>query len=281
MRIIRCRCLPLLLAFGVTLGPSCALERPERFPAYYPSAEEATAAEAALEAATQALAEGKLEDAAEGTREAARLIPTSAKPIVLRAVIAEQQGRTAEAVDLYREALAWDPAESRALAALDRLQAPRYGDVITQYEDQLVLLTNQSREAEGVAALKPHPALAEVARGHSEAMRDLDFFSHESPKRGCRTLLGRFLKRFEGNPARLGENLSRRYTRPDPALNEGNIARSHAELMASPGHRANILNSDFVYVGVGIAVNPESDYWITEVFMKPRAAKNAVAIMPK
>jgi len=69
----------------------------------------------------------------------------------------------------------------------------------------------------------------------------------------------------------VGENISRRWRRPERALNHENIALSHGELMMSTGHRRNILHPDAVYLGIGIATNPQGDYWITQLFMTPRS----------
>ncbi len=248
-----------------------SVERPDPFPARHPSTPERAAAEEALLAATELLHQGKLDAAEEETRKASRLTPTAAAPHVLAGMIAEQRGRKAKAVDHYREALAWNPDESRALAALERLEAPRYADIVSQYAAQLVDLINEERTAENLLPLKPHPVLAEVAYAHSCAMRDLGFFSHTSPRRGEETATDRFLRRFDGKPRLLGENISRRWRHPERALNPENIVRSHAELMMSTGHRRNILNPDLVYIGIGIATNPQGDYWITQVLMTPRS----------
>jgi len=272
------RLVPRLLITPVMLAGAgqlqAAVERPSPFPAYVPSAQDAADAQAALQAASDALTAGKLDEAETNARRASELIPTSAAPVLLLALIAEQRGDTEDAIDLYREALAWAPNAPKPLEALERLQAPRYADVVTPFEDQLVRLINETRASLQLTTLKPHPALAEVARAHSEAMRDLGFFAHESPKPGYHSTMDRFLKRFDGLPTHLAENITRRYWRPGPALTEQMIALSHQEFCGSPGHRANMLGKDFVYVGVGIAVNPEGDYWVTELFMNPRPAKD-------
>jgi uncharacterized protein YkwD len=277
------RLVPRLLITPVVLAGAARLpaeaSRPNPFPAYSPSAQEAADAQAALQAATEALTGGKLDEAQANARRASELIPTSAAPILLLAMVAEQRGETADAIDLYREALAWAPNAPRPVEALERLQAPRYADTVTPFEEQLVRLINETRESLQLGTLKPHPALAEVARAHSEAMRDLNFFAHESPRPGYHTAMDRFLKRFDGYPSHIAENISRRYWRPGPALTEQMIALSHQEFLGSPGHRANMLGKDFVYVGVGIAVNPEGDYWVTELFMNPRPSKNMRMIL--
>ncbi len=240
-----------------------------RFPSADPSAKCCLAALKAMETATELIAQRKLAEAAKYAAAAAELTPVSAAPHVLSGIILEQQDRPAEAADEFREALAWDPDESRALAALERLQAPRYADTATQFEVQLFHLINEARETEGVKPLKLHPVLSSVAREHSGNMRDLGFFAHESPCPGCRTSLDRYLRCFDCQPRLIGENVCRRWTRPEPALTEANIDDSHQDLMASPGHRRNILYPDFVYVGIGIATNAQGDYWITEMFTAP------------
>lgn len=269
-----------VLASALFLPPGLArgTERVQPFPAYYPSPQEKLDSTAAMVEAVGALSEGELEKAVEQAREAVRLTPTAASPHFILGMAAEQGERVEDAIGEYRETLAWNPEESRAVAALERLEAPRHGDVVEPFEEQMVRLMNQARAEAGVPELKPHPALRDVARGHSAAMRDLGFFSHTSPKRGHTKAIDRFLERFDGNPKAIGENVSRRWTRPEPALNEANILRSHIELMNSPGHRANILGAAFVYVAVGIATNPQGDYWITQMFMTPRSRKSAAPV---
>jgi len=259
----------LLIGLLLAACTTCLAARPSLFPTMEPCAADCLAAQTALEQALDLLSHAKLDEAAKLAEAAAQRLRNSAAPHVLLGLLLEQQQRPAGAADAYREALAWDPDEPRALARLERLKAPRFGDVVSQYELQLFRAINDSRRAEGVPALKPHPILTEVARGHSTAMRDLGFLEHESPKPGEKTALDRFLRCFDGKPRLIGENVARRWTRPQPALDEANVARTHEELLASPVHRKNLLCPDFVYVGVGIAVNPEGDYWVTEVFMTP------------
>jgi uncharacterized protein YkwD len=251
-----------------------------RFPVCEPSVGECLAAARAMELATEFVASGKLDEAEKHALAASVLAPTLTAPRVLVGIIREQQGRATEAADAYREALAWNPDESRALAALERLKAPRFADAAGEREFQLLQLTNEARRSEGLRPLKPHPVLALVAREHSAAMRDLGFFGHESTKPGCKTAFDRFLKHFDRLPRELGENVCRRWKRPESALTEANIALSHEELVGSPGHRRNILHPGFTYVGIGIAVNEYGDYWVTEMFMTPPASAAASAPPP-
>lgn len=49
----------------------------------------------------------------------------------------------------------------------------------------------------------------------------------------------------------------------------GSIAEAHAELMASPEHRAIILDPRWTVVGLG-AVDDGSLWWVTQDFLQPR-----------
>jgi len=260
---LACPFVVLLIAVAAGAGGT------KLFPTCEPSADCRLAALRAMVEAAELLADRKLAEAARQAAAAAQLMPASASPHVLSGLALEQQERRDEAVAEYREALAWDPDESRALAALERLHAAAYTDTVTPFEVQLFHLINEARQAEGVKALKAHAILAKVAREHSDTMRDLGFFAHESSKPGYKTGQDRFLRRFDCPPQWIGENIARRWMRPERALQEANIAEAHCDLLASSGHRRNILHPDFAYVGIGIATNDHGDYWITEMFMTP------------
>ncbi len=121
------------------------------------------------------------------------------------------------------------------------------------------LLNTSRMESAGAAPLRFNDLLAEVARGHSRAMRDRGFFSHTDPSGdGLRERLRRAGVQFSA----AAENLVQISNRTDPATT------AHLELMASPGHRANILDRRFTEVGVGIAQQGDS-YWVTQVFVSP------------
>ena len=42
-----------------------------------------------------------------------------------------------------------------------------------------------------------------------------------------------------------------------------------AAWMSSPGHRANILNADYRFTGIGIAVDEDGAVYFTQVFLTP------------
>jgi uncharacterized protein YkwD len=109
-------------------------------------------------------------------------------------------------------------------------------------------LVNGERARFGESALIEDPHLRSAADGHSRDMDARDYFEHVSP--GGQTLLMRvqasgFIP--NGNVGyTIGENI---------AWGTLWLGTPHAIVqawMASPGHRANILNGSFRYTGVGI-----------------------------
>ncbi len=129
-----------------------------------------------------------------------------------------------------------------------------------QVEAQSADLVNRARNAETVSPqLATDQLLAEIARAHSEAMRDRGFFSHVDPD-------GKRLRdrlRAAGVPFRsAGENLAQVQGSADPA------GQAHQMLMGSPSHRGNILSKKYRTIGVGVA-KAGGTYWITQVFVQP------------
>ena len=91
-------------------------------------------------------------------------------------------------------------------------------------------------------------------------MASHDFVAHESPTSGNATA------RLEAAGIRSGlvlENIGRGYS-------AGEI---HRGLLASPGHRANVVNPDVTHVGVGVVAAPEGSrnaYLVTELLASMR-----------
>ncbi len=128
-----------------------------------------------------------------------------------------------------------------------------------QVESILSDLVNQARSSSGVSPeLIVDPAVSQVARAHSEAMRDRGFFSHADPE-------GNKLRdrlRAAGVSFRsAGENLAQVGGASDPA------GMAHRMLMDSNSHRTNILSEDFSVMGIGVAQRG-SEYWITQIFLE-------------
>ena len=106
-------------------------------------------------------------------------------------------------------------------------------------EAEMLVLINKERKLMGLQPLTADPEMRVVARKHSADMFARGYFSHHSPE-------GR--DPFDRMSAEkvpfltAGENLALAQT----------LQIAHEGLMKSPGHRANILNSTFGKVGIGI-----------------------------
>ncbi len=107
-------------------------------------------------------------------------------------------------------------------------------------ERDLLALANSARAAARLAPLRWDVGLAKVARAYSREMADSGLVGHISPSSG--SPVDR-VRRAGMNPALLLENIAREYS----------AASAHRGLMASPGHRANILEARATHVGVGVA----------------------------
>lgn len=106
-------------------------------------------------------------------------------------------------------------------------------------EQHMLELVNQERARAGSPPLEWDESIAEVARAHSRDMWERGYFSHINPD-------GKdpFDRMREQNIHFLaaGENIA---LAPTTAL-------AHRGLMNSPGHRRNILDSNFRRVGIGV-----------------------------
>lgn len=102
---------------------------------------------------------------------------------------------------------------------------------------------NNTRERQGLPLLQWDNAAATVAEGHSRDMADHGFVGHTSPRTG--DVEARFNKAGL-TTAVLRENVARGY----------GPRGIHDSLMASPGHRVNILSDDVTHVGIGAVIGP-------------------------
>ena len=133
-----------------------------------------------------------------------------------------------------------------SVASYVRPQAVAAWDVGTfnsQSEKDLIALTNRSRAAAGLRALKVDSTLTSVARWRSKDMITNDYFSHDIPG------YGRVFKKLDakGYCYKLaGENIGWN-TYPDDLA----TAAIHKMFMDSSGHRKNILGRAWDVIGVG------------------------------
>jgi uncharacterized protein YkwD len=123
------------------------------------------------------------------------------------------------------------------------------------FEAELFELVNQERIERGLNALTYDFSLVPVARGHSQEMLEMGYFSHVSPNTGT---LGDRLNTAGVSYTSAGENLA--YA-PDVGI-------AHRGLMQSEGHRANVLEPSFERIGIGILSAPDGTIMVTQLFAK-------------
>lgn len=120
-------------------------------------------------------------------------------------------------------------------------------------EEAMIVLVNKERTNLGIAPLTLDAKLQGIARFHSEDMFKRGYFSHYSPE--GETVADR-AERFSVSFSIIGENLAFA-----PSLD-----LAHDGLMKSPGHRANILSTDFRKIGIGIMDGGIYGKMFTQVF---------------
>jgi len=125
---------------------------------------------------------------------------------------------------------------------------------LTADEQEVFELINAKRVANGLAALKIDDELQNVARIKAQDMVNKNYFSHNSPTYGSPFDM---IKSFGIRYKTAGENIA------------GNSSNSSAvnAWMDSEGHRANILNSNFNYTGIGIVSSPKYGKIYVQMFM--------------
>lgn len=161
------------------------------------------------------------------------------------------------------------PRRLMPLNAALHLDAPV---VEEQEEADLIVAINNERKSRGLDPLTLDPLLTVTARAHSREMCSLDYFNHKSPNHAHLTPLDRYLDGLrawgEGQPhaALVGENIFYASVTDDVY----NASYAHARLMASPGHRANILEPRFTKVGVGLYRDNAGRFWVTEMFLRDK-----------
>jgi len=119
----------------------------------------------------------------------------------------------------------------------------------------ILCLINRERTSAGERALVPVAPLEAAAQGHSDDMGYGDYFEHISPDGetpSARMRAAGYLKGVQSYE--VGENI---------AFGTSWLATPRAIVagwMASPGHRANILDRDYRDTGIGACAHPPASF---------------------
>jgi uncharacterized protein YkwD len=126
----------------------------------------------------------------------------------------------------------------------------------TQPETDVVNLLNQLRAGMSLSQLKCDDKATQAARGHSQNMCDLDFFSHDDP---LGQDAGDRLKAVGATFTGWGENIAMGYKTPEAV---------HQAWIDSPGHYKNLIKATWTRIGVGyVLCNSKTPYW-TQNFLR-------------
>ena len=122
-------------------------------------------------------------------------------------------------------------------------------------ERYMLTLVNEERTSRGLDALQLELNLNQSADTHSDWMIEADTFSHTGAGGSSATQRMRDADMDLSGGWRTAENLAAVSVQgTDSYFDE--VARMHTNLMNSDGHRANILNPDLDYIGIGISLGP-------------------------
>jgi uncharacterized protein YkwD len=126
-----------------------------------------------------------------------------------------------------------------------------------QFAEQMLALMNQERTAVGLPALVMQNDRSEVAGWRSDDMASRGYFAHVNPDGiGAPELLDQYPIVYRV----MGENIARSTYPADQV-----IGIVHRALMASEGHRANVLEPRFGRVGIAAARTGDT-FYVTVIF---------------
>jgi len=125
---------------------------------------------------------------------------------------------------------------------------------LTAEEQQMLNLVNGERTKLGLPAFKADLELTKLARMKSQDMINRNYFSHQSPTYGSPFDM---MTKYGVSYRTAGENIA----------GNGSVSGAHTSLMNSPGHRANILKTDFNYIGIGIVKGGQYGMMFTQMFV--------------
>lgn len=121
-------------------------------------------------------------------------------------------------------------------------------------EKEVFDLINKQRTNNGLQALKVDEEVQRVARIKAQDMVDNNYFSHNSPTYGSPFEM---LKSFKVSYQSAAENIA------------GNSSNSGAvtSWMNSSGHKANILNGNYTYTGIGVVSSSKYGKVFVQMFI--------------
>ncbi|MCA0989814.1 CAP domain-containing protein [Guptibacillus hwajinpoensis] len=146
------------------------------------------------------------------------------------------------------------PSESNQAEQAEPTKETEAETGLSEFEQQVVNLTNEERAKAGLSALEVDTELSKVAQAKSEDMRDNNYFAHNSPTYGSPFDM---MNQFGVDYQSAGENIAKGQQTPEEVVNAW---------MNSEGHRKNIMNGSFTHIGVGYV--EEGNIWTQQFIGK-------------
>jgi hypothetical protein len=151
----------------------------------------------------------------------------------------------------------------RAVLALSILLAPAAWSEtpnLPTVEGRIIELCNEVRKQNGLGPLLPSNSLHTAAVKHSQDMWSGKFFAHTNPQTPANTLSAR-VRLAGGTSLACAENIYK-----CEGYKVDQVAKGAVDAwLASPGHRANLLNPKYNRIGVGV-VGEKNTYVFTQDF---------------
>lgn len=176
---------------------------------------------------------------------------TATKPVVTQQTaakpVATQQTATKPVVT---QTTAAKPAATQQAAP----SSTTASSSVSSYEQKVVELVNVERQKAGLSSLTLDSAISNIARMKSTDMATNNYFAHQSPTYGS---AGEMLTKYGIKWSAWGENIASGQRTPQEVV---------TAWMNSPGHKANIMSTNFSKIGVGYAVNSNGTPYWTQMF---------------
>jgi uncharacterized YkwD family protein len=179
--------------------------------------------------------------------------PKAEAPVEEKAEAPEAEAPVEEKTEAPAETEA-APSESKQAEQAEPTKETEADTGLSEFEQQVVNLTNEERAKAGLPALEVDTELSKVAQAKSEDMRDNNYFAHNSPTYGSPFDM---MNQFGVDYQSAGENIAKGQQTPEEVVNAW---------MNSEGHRKNIMNGSFTHIGVGYV--EEGNIWTQQFISK-------------
>jgi Uncharacterized protein with SCP/PR1 domains len=138
----------------------------------------------------------------------------------------------------------------------------------TAVAEEMIDRTNAARRAAGMPGLAKSVNLMQAAQLQADQMVKAGRMEHELPGQPYPTLKSR-LAVVQYDVRAAGENI---------AEGQRSAAEALSTWMSSPGHRANILSSDYTEVGAGVAAARNGRLYFVQVFGRPARTSSTTRV---